>query len=104
MNVYNPHIAINISIINSGNSVDIELIPYTLTPEGCANKRNYRQFQLGGSSRHVQTCVCEDHCSWDMCNLAHPPQGCLRNTTSNWYWDSVRDTWIAQVDLGNNVS
>ena len=93
----NPPIAIDPSIINSGNPVDTELIPHTLTPEGCKTNRNYREFQLSKHSPTIQTCVCEDHCSWDMCNLAHAPHDCLMNVTSRWQWDYFKDTWVAPV-------
>jgi hypothetical protein len=39
-----------------------------------------------------------------MCNLAHPPEGCLENIPSNWHWDDRKTTWVAQVVLGNTFS
>ena len=92
-------------MINSERrDTELDLIPHVLTPEGCAKNTSYRKFQLMENLPTLHMCVCEDHCSWEMCNLAHPPQYCLRNTGSNWNWDSHSDTWVAQVDLGNDIS
>ena len=85
-------------------STDIEMIPHTLTADECPTNTYYREFQVSKQSPNMRTCVCEDHCSWDMCNLDHPPEDCLGNITGKWQWDFLKDTWIAQVDLGNEIS
>jgi hypothetical protein len=86
--------------------MDFDLIPHTLAGEECPKNRNYRVLKVYSlkSSYSVQTCICDDHCSWDMCNLAHPPKGCLESIPSNWHWDDRKNTWVAQVELGNTFS
>ena len=80
------------------------MIPHVLTEDDCATNTNYYELQRSEQSPNIRTCICEEHCSWDMCNLAVPPDNCLRNMTSKWQWDFLKDTWIAQVDLGNEIS
>jgi len=84
-------------------SLDVELIPHALTAEGCPKNRNYRILQLSEPSLQLQTCICDEHCSWDMCNLVNPPKDCLFNSSSNWNWDGLKNTWVAQVYLGNEI-
>ena len=83
--------------------IDFELIPQTLMAEDCPSNMNHTVSQLTEQSPTIQTCICEDHCSIDMCNLVHPPNNCLPNIPSKWSWNYLKDTWVAQVDLGNNI-
>ena len=91
----------NIGHPNSGYSLDVELIPRISMVDGCPINTDYRVVQLKDDSLPIHTCSCENHCSWDMCNLVHPPIECVVNTSSSWYWDSRKNAWVAQVILGN---
>ena len=51
----------------------------------------------------VKTCSCEEHCAWDLCRLAIPPDECLRGTGSQWQWDTFKNAWIAQITQGNEL-
>ena len=56
---------------------------------------------LGSVTRkHFITCICEDHCRWDMCRLKKPPEDCLFYTSSKWTWNSRENAWIAQRTKG----
>ena len=90
--------------LDYGYSVDVELIPHTITGEECPNNGNYRVFKVNENSTELHTCLCEDHCSWDMCNLAIAPKGCLEKIPSSWHWDDRKNTWVAQIVLGNTFS
>ena len=81
--------------------MDVELIPHTLTGEECQNNGNHREFKFNEYSPKQHTCLCEDHCSWEMCNLAIPPNECLEKIPSSWHWDDRKNTWVAQNVLGN---
>ena len=48
------------------------------------------------------TCSCGEHCAWDLCRLATPPDKCLQGTNSNWQWDKFKNAWVAQVIQGNH--
>ena len=84
--------------------MDLESIPYTLIGEECSSNGNYREFKFHEYSMNISTimhtCLCDEHCSWEMCNFADPPKGCLENINSNWQWDDRKNTWVAQVVLG----
>ena len=41
------------------------------------------------------TCYCEDHCSWEKCFLATPPERCLSGTDGAWYWMFDEMYWTA---------
>ena len=88
-------------LVDSGYSMDVELIPYTLTGEECPSNGNYIETKLNEVFPIMQVCLCEDHCAWHMCNLVHPPKGCLEKNPSEWHWDGRMNTYIAQVVLGN---
>ena len=77
------------------------MIPYTSTGDECPIIGNYREFKFNENSPTMHTCLCDDHCSWEMCNLADPPKGCVENINSKWQWDDRWNTWVAQVVLGN---
>ena len=49
-------------------------------------------------------CLCEDHCSWNGCNLEDPPLNCLLENESTWLWDSRKQFWIAGLLPGINES
>ena len=51
-----------------------------------------------GTFNGLNTCYCEDHCSWQTCRLSEPPQKCLRNIAGEavWAWDAKRDVWVIQ--------
>ena len=90
-------------------SLDIDSIPRSLAVEGCPKNGKYRKLKLIEYSIRYpiyydfNTCSCENHCGWDMCNIVHPPQECLLNSSSSWYWDYRKNTWVAQVILGTNI-
>ena len=44
----------------------------------------------------IDTCFCEDHCSWNKCRLAKPPNKCLENTVFEWKWNLVENHWTAK--------
>ena len=58
-----------------------------------------------GTFDSLNTCFCEDHCSWDICRLVNPPNGCLSRIKGEviWVWDNNEDAWAAQgnVSLSN---
>ena len=51
-----------------------------------------------GTFDSLNTCICEDHCSWDACRLINPPQKCLSRIYGDaiWNWDGVKHAWVAQ--------
>ena len=51
-----------------------------------------------GTFDSLNTCFCEDHCSWETCRLINPPQDCLSKIDGEaiWAWDVVEDAWVAQ--------
>ena len=53
-----------------------------------------------GTFSNLQTCFCEDHCSWETCRLLNPPQNCLSSMDNTaWAWDSIHDAWVAQGNM-----
>ena len=82
-----------------GRSLDVGLIPRR-SLDGCPKNKGRREFQYHTHLSPVDTCTCEDHCSWDMCLLVHPPEECMCGTGSQWYWDSGISVWVAQVVQG----
>ena len=69
--------------------------PYRIPPipsDGCPE----------GTFDGISTCFCEDHCSWNMCRLNHPPGNCLKRLSMTmvnnvtWQWDSKEKYWVAQ--------
>ena len=87
----------------TGHSLDVGLIPRR-TSDGCPNNMGHRTFEYHIDFPPVDTCACEDHCSWDMCFLLHPPEECLCGTESKWYWDARLNAWVAQVVQGNKLT
>ena len=63
------------------------LIPQPIT-NGCPS----------GTFNSLNTCYCEDHCSWKTCRLSIPPHNCLLNIEGEavWAWDSQKYAWVAQ--------
>ena len=51
-----------------------------------------------GTFDTIDTCYCEDHCSWKACRLVNPPINCLSNINDNtvWGWDPREKLWRAQ--------
>ena len=51
-----------------------------------------------GTFDSMNTCFCEDHCSWETCRLITPPQDCLSRIDGEaiWNWDGVKHAWVAQ--------
>ena len=51
-----------------------------------------------GTFDGLNTCYCEDHCSWETCRLLNPPQNCLSNigNVAEWVWNAKKDFWVAQ--------
>ena len=51
-----------------------------------------------GTFDSLNTCFCEDHCSWETCRLISPPSSCLSTLDGEaiWAWDNVNDVWVAQ--------
>ena len=49
-----------------------------------------------GTYDGMDTCFCEDHCSWNKCRLAKPPNKCLENTVFEWKWNLVENHWTAK--------
>ena len=45
----------------------------------------------------LNTCFCENHCSWKKCKHKSPPQWCLVHTKSGWNYDSRTHSWRAGV-------
>ena len=54
-----------------------------------------------GTFKGINTCFCEDHCSWEICRLINPPNGCLSRieTEAYWLWDNNEDVWVAQGNV-----
>ena len=44
----------------------------------------------------IQTCFCEEHCSWETCRLVEGPKKCVKGVKSEWIWDLNRLIWVAQ--------
>ena len=44
----------------------------------------------------LDTCYCEEHCTWKMCFITHPPKDCLIGTGFGWTWSSTKTCWIAR--------
>ena len=76
-----------IYLISPENNINEALIPKP-SAYGCPQ----------GTFDSLNTCYCEDHCSWETCRLLNPPQNCLSNTAneSAWAWDSQKGAWVAQ--------
>ena len=51
---------------------------------------------LGNNCNGLQTCFCEEHCSWEFCRLVQAPKECLEETKSDWTWDAKKLSWVAQ--------
>ena len=83
-----PHF---ISLVDS-DVIDLDLIPRQ-PADGC--------YERSVKRLHFSTCTCQDHCRWDICRLADPPNECLFGTGGNWIWASREKTWIAQVTGGS---
>ena len=51
-----------------------------------------------GTFKGIDTCFCEDHCSWEICRLTNPPKECLSRITGKAVWslDDNADGWVAQ--------
>lgn len=51
-----------------------------------------------GTFDGLNTCFCEDHCSWETCRLLNPPQDCLSNIVNEpvWAWNKQKQVWVAQ--------
>ena len=51
-----------------------------------------------GTFNSLNTCYCEDHCSWKTCRLSEPPQNCLSDIGAKaaWAWDTQKNVWVAQ--------
>ena len=64
-----------------------------MSEHGCPKNSEHRD--------ELNTCSCEDHCSWDLCRLETPPKSCLSGTNSNWRWNRIKSAWSAQISLGN---
>lgn len=78
---------INVSLTFKESAINEILIP---KPEanGCPQ----------GTFDGLNTCYCEDHCSWETCRLVDPPQNCLSKIAGEvvWAWGSKQDAWVAQ--------
>lgn len=71
------------------------MIPRALHQE-CPIKGKYRE--------RFGTCVCDDHCSWDLCRTVEPENHCIRGTNSVWKWDHLKSAWVAQLHEGTITS
>ena len=51
-----------------------------------------------GTFDGLDTCFCEDHCSWSICRLTNPPENCLSRGHGKkiWAWDNIKESWVAQ--------
>ena len=49
---------------------------------------------------HLDTCFCEEHCSWETCRLFDHPDVCLTDIKSRWVWDLKQKFWVAQAAAG----
>ena len=76
-----------IKLISTEKNINESLIPKP-PADGCPQ----------GTFNSLNTCYCEDHCSWETCRLLNPPQNCLSNIANEsvWAWDSQKDVWVAQ--------
>ena len=75
-----------ISLVATENSINNELIPQR-PKSGCPE----------GTFDGMETCFCEDHCSWEVCRLLKPPQKCLASMIGAiWAWDREGEAWRAQ--------
>ena len=75
--------------------MDVDLIPRSKIRQ-CPTNTQYKD-GLG-------TCICEDHCGWDLCRLTVPPEDCISGTHGKWQWDKVKRAWVAQITLGDFAS
>ena len=50
---------------------------------------------VGKSCNSLETCFCEEHCSWETCRLVESPKECLHGMSSIWIWDTQRMLWVA---------
>lgn len=59
-----------------------------------------------GTFKGIDTCFCEDHCSWEICRLINPPKDCLSRIDGGaaWLWDDIEDAWTAQGNTGLKIS
>ena len=69
------------------NTIDEASIPKP-PPGGCPQ----------GTFDSLNTCYCEDHCSWETCWLINPPLNCLSNIANEsvWAWNAQKNVWVAQ--------
>ena len=76
-----------IKLISTEKNINESLIPKP-PADGCPQ----------GTFNSLNTCYCEDHCSWETCRLLNPPQNCLSDIAyeSAWTWDSQKNAWVAQ--------
>ena len=51
-----------------------------------------------GTFNGLDTCFCEDHCSWEACWLIDPPSNCLSRIDGEmvWAWNDIKNAWVAQ--------
>ena len=50
-----------------------------------------------GTIDGITTCFCEDHCSWNVCRLKHPPINCPMVMSWRWYSEGMH--WMAQSNF-----
>ena len=50
-----------------------------------------------GTFNGIDTCFCEDHCSWETCRLMYPPSNCISSISPEIVWarDEIKDSWVA---------
>ena len=54
---------------------------------GCTGKTCY----------NIETCFCEEHCSWERCRILDAPDDCLTSVNGKWKWNSKKIHWVAQI-------
>ena len=61
----------------------------------------YEDCEVSASYRNrYGVCTCNEHCSWDICRLLEPPDDCLLGTNSEWKWDNLKNSYVAQITDG----
>ena len=79
-----------LSFISTENTIINAMIPKR-PDNGCPS----------GTINGLETCFCEDHCSWKICRLINPPFNCLPKTDDEiaWAWNVTQNAWVSQSKI-----
>ena len=48
-----------------------------------------------GTTDGITTCFCDKYCSWDVCRVHQPPEGCP--LVHSWEWNPDQKYWFART-------